>query len=171
MYTYSMQDDTQVFYGFPPVYNSDSKILILGSFPSVKSREVSFYYGNKQNRFWKTLSEFYGGSIETVEDKKRLCIANGIALWDIVESCRIQGSMDADIRDYKLVDLSQILSKCGIVKILCNGQKAYQLTKSCYYGDVPVIKMPSTSPANVSFNKGIWFENLQLKKGVNYAEN
>ena len=158
-----MQDDTRIYHGFPPLYNADSKILILGSFPSVKSREVSFYYGNKQNRFWKILQEFYGGSVQTVEDKKNLCLTNGIALWDIVASCKIKGSMDSDIRDYELVDLYKVLTECGIVKILCNGQKAYQLTTSVYNGEIPVIKLPSTSPANVSFNKDIWFESLQLK--------
>lgn len=156
-----MQNKEQIFYGFPPLYDANSRILILGSFPSIKSREAAFYYGNKQNRFWKTLAEFYGTNAETVEDKKRLCLSNGIALWDIVKSCRINGSLDADIRDYKLVDLSQILHGSGIVKILCNGSKAYQLTQSCYKGDIPLIKMPSTSPANVSFNKEIWFDNLK----------
>ena len=157
-----MQDEAQIFYGFPPLFDNNSKILVLGSFPSVKSREVSFYYGNKQNRFWKTLSEYYGMAADTVEDKKKLCLSNAIALWDIVDSCRIVGSMDADIRDYTLVDLDRVLSRAPIVKILCNGVKAYQLTRSCYNGALPVIKMPYTSPANVSFNKRIWFDNLYL---------
>ncbi len=157
-----MQDEAQIFYGFPPLFDNNSKILVLGSFPSVKSREVSFYYGNKQNRFWKTLSEYYGMAADTVEDKKKLCLSNAIALWDIVDSCRIVGSMDADIRDYTLVDLDRVLGLAPIVKILCNGVKAYQLTRSCYNGALPVIKMPSTSPANVSFNKRIWFDNLYL---------
>lgn len=157
-----MQDEAQIFYGFPPLFDNNSKILVLGSFPSVKSREVSFYYGNKQNRFWKTLSDYYGMAADTVEDKKKLCLSNAIALWDIVDSCRIVGSMDADIRAYTLVDLDRVLSRAPIVKILCNGVKAYQLTRSCYNGALPVIKMPSTSPANVSFNKRIWFDNLYL---------
>lgn len=149
-----------VYNGFPPVYDGDSKILILGSFPSVKSRKVNFYYGNKQNRFWKTLEEFYGETVETVDDKKSLCLRRGIALWDIVISCEIKGSMDADITNYVLADLTEILQKCKIVKILCNGAKAYELTKSVYGGDIPVYKLPSTSPANVSFNKQKWFEQL-----------
>lgn len=149
-----------VYNGFPPVYDGDSKILILGSFPSVKSRKVNFYYGNKQNRFWKTLKEFYGEAVETVDDKKSLCLRRGIALWDIVVSCEIKGSMDADITNYVLADLTEILQKCKIVKILCNGAKAYELTKSVYGGDIPVYKLPSTSPANVSFSKQKWFEQL-----------
>lgn len=155
-----MINNERIYYGFEPVFDSDSKILILGSFPSVKSREQAFYYGNKQNRFWKVLREFYNCQAETVEEKIRLCLSNRIALWDIVASCEIVGSMDADITNYTLVDLSQVLSRCSITKILCNGLKAYQLTTSVYRGDIPVIKMPSTSPANVRFDKTIWFDNL-----------
>ena len=155
-----MQSNERKFCGFDPVFDCNSKILILGSFPSVKSREQAFYYGNKQNRFWKILSEFYGCAVETVEDKIRLCLDNGVALWDIVASCFIKGSMDSDIKDYELADLSLVLSNCSIVKILCNGDKAYQLTKRAYKGDLPVVKLPSTSPANVRFDKTIWFDNL-----------
>lgn len=155
-----MQSDERKFCGFSPVFDDDSRILVLGSFPSVKSREQAFYYGNKQNRFWKVLSEFYGAKADTIDDKIKLCLNNRIALWDIVASCRIQGSMDSDIKDYELADLSVVLDKCSIVKILCNGDKAYRLTKSVYDGDVPVVKLPSTSPANVRFDKEIWFKNL-----------
>lgn len=157
-----MQQGNQVFCGFEPVFDENSKILILGSFPSVKSREENFYYANKQNRFWKILAEFYNSEVTDIESKKRLCYGNNIALWDIVESCQIKGSMDTDIKNYVLVDLSVILKKARITKILCNGTKSYELTKSCYNGTVPVLKMPSTSPANVSFNKEIWFDNLRL---------
>lgn len=158
-----MQNAECKFCGFDPIFNANSRILILGSFPSVKSREQSFYYGNKQNRFWKTLSEFYGMTAETVDDKLRLCLNNGVALWDIVTVCSIKGSMDSDIKDYQLADLSVVLDNCAIVKILCNGDKAYQLTKRAYNGAVPIVKLPSTSPANVRFDKTIWFKNLALK--------
>ena len=104
--------------------------------------------------------------METVEDKIQLCLRNRVALWDIVASCTIKGSMDTDIKNYVLVDLSRVLNKCNIVKILCNGDKAYQLTKSAYDGDIPVLKMPSTSSANVRFNKTIWFDNLRLDKEI-----
>lgn len=157
-----MVNNKRIYCGFAPVFDGNSQILILGSFPSVKSREQAFYYGNKQNRFWTVLSEFYGYSVNSVADKISLCLDNGIALWDIVASCEIVGSMDSDIKNYKLVDLSQVLDKCNITKILCNGSKAYDLTKTAYGGNVPVIKMPSTSPANVRFDKQIWFDNLQV---------
>lgn len=162
-----MQDCEQVLYGFEPVFDGNSTILILGSFPSVKSREQAFYYGNKHNRFWAMLGEFYNCPVNSVADKISLCLHNGIALWDIVASCTIKGSMDTDIRNYTLVDLSQVLSKCGITKILCNGAKAYELTMSAYEGNIPVIKLPSTSPANVRFDKAVWFDNLQccINKG------
>lgn len=158
-----MLNDERIYCGFEPVFDGNSKILILGSFPSVKSREQAFYYGNKQNRFWAILSEFYNCPVNSVADKKSLCLRNGIALWDIVASCSIVGSLDSDIRDYKLVDLSQVLNKCNVTKILCNGAKAYQLTESAYSGGVPVVKMPSTSPANVRFEKQVWFDNLKVE--------
>ena len=164
LYTCVMQNDAIKYYGFDPVFDGNSRVLILGSFPSVKSREQAFYYGNKQNRFWRILSEFYGGAVETVEDKTALCLTNGVGLWDIVTSCNIVGSLDSDIKDYALADLSAVLNGCDIVKILCNGAKAYQLTKRAYDGKIPVVKLPSTSSANIRFDKTVWFDNLRLDK-------
>ena len=90
--------------GFTPVFNEYSKVLILGSFPSVKSREISFYYGNKQNRFWRMICGFFKEEIpESVEDKMSFLLRNGIALWDMVDSCEIEGSADASIKNAKLV--------------------------------------------------------------------
>ena len=149
-----------IFKGFPPVFDKNSKVLILGSFPSVKSRAAEFYYGNKQNRFWKTLYEFLGESANTVEEKKALCLKRGVAIWDIVDSCEIKGSSDSDIKNYKLVDLNEVLDNSDIKKILCNGTKAYELTMSVYNGGVETVKMPSTSPANVRFDKGVWLDEL-----------
>ena len=150
------------FYGFEPVFDSRSRVLILGSFPSVKSRETEFYYGNKQNRFWPTLCEAFGEQIvETVEDKKHLCLSHGVALWDIVASCEIKGSMDADITNYELVDIERVLNSCHVEKILCNGATSYKLTKSVYSGEIPVYKLPSTSSANVRFDKRTWLEHLK----------
>ena len=148
--------------GFEPVFDGNSRVLILGSFPSVKSRQAEFYYGNRQNRFWKVLGEAFGESEpSTVEDKIQLCLRHNVALWDIVASCRITGSMDADIRDYELVDLQKVLGKSKIEKILCNGATSYRLTVSAYDGNLPVYKLPSTSPANVRFVKDVWLKNLR----------
>ena len=149
-------------YGFLPVFDSNSRVLILGSFPSVKSRETDFYYGNKQNRFWSTLCQAFGElPVSTVDEKKQLCVNNGVALWDIVESCEIRGSMDADITNYTLVDLNRVLENCKIAKILCNGVTAYKFTKSVYSGEIPVYKLSSTSPANPRFNKDEWIYHLK----------
>ena len=147
--------------GFEPIFDGNSRVLILGSFPGVKSRQSEFYYGNKQNKFWKVLSEAFGENQPlTIEDKIRLCLERNVALWDIVASCRITGSMDADIKDYELVDLQRVLQQSKIEKILCNGATSYNLTKSVYDGDLPVIKLPSTSPANVRFDKAAWLNHL-----------
>lgn len=112
------------------------------------------------------LSEFYGGAIETIEDKIKLCLTNRVALWDIVTSCAIKGSMDSDIKNYELADLSVVLDHSCIVKILCNGDKAYQLTNKAYNGNIPVVKLPSTSPANVRFDKAVWFNNLKINEDI-----
>lgn len=148
-----------IYQGFPPLFDGQSKVLILGSFPSVKSRQTQFYYGNAQNRFWKTLCEFFGETVQSIDDKKALCLRHNVALWDIVKSCEIKGSMDVDIKNFELVDLGEVLSKSAITKILCNGAKAYELTVKSFDA-LPVVKMPSTSPANVSFDKQKWFDEL-----------
>lgn len=144
------------------MFDGNSKILVLGSFPSVKSRKQQFYYGNSQNRFWKTLNKAFGRNAQSVEEKKQLCLEKGIALWDIVLSCEIEGSMDASIKNYTLANLDEILNRCRVEKILCNGAKAYQLAASVYRGSLPLKKMPSTSPANVSFDENVWLEELKL---------
>ena len=149
-------------HGFAPIFDGNSTVLILGSFPSVKSRQAEFYYGNKQNRFWRVLSEAFGESQpQTVEDKIQLCLKHNVALWDVVASCRITGSMDADIKDYELVDLQQVLTHSKIEKILCNGATSYKLTKTAYCGNLPVYKLPSTSPANVRFDQAAWLALLR----------
>ena len=150
------------FHGFEPIFDGNSRVLILGSFPSVKSRQAEFYYSNKRNRFWKVLSEAFGeNEPQTVEEKINLCLKHNVALWDIVGSCRITGSMDAAIKDYELVDLQQVLRQSKVEKILCNGAKSYKLTKASYSGNLPVCKLPSTSPANVRFDKSVWLNHLR----------
>ena len=148
--------------GFAPVYNESSRLLILGSFPSVKSREIGFYYGNKQNRFWKTVCGFFGEEIpSTVEGKKEFLFRRRIALWDVATSCQIKGSSDASIKNAELADLSEILSKAKIDKILLNGALAFRLFTDQYAElSVPYKKMPSTSPANPRFDAKVWEEEL-----------
>ena len=148
--------------GFAPVYNESSRLLILGSFPSVKSREIGFYYGNKQNRFWKMVCGFFREEIPTTtEGKKEFLFRHRIALWDVATSCQIKGSSDASLKNAELADLSEILSKAKIDKILLNGALAFRLFTDQYAElSVPYKKMPSTSPANPRFDAKVWEEEL-----------
>ena len=149
--------------GFQPIYDENSRILILGSFPSVKSREIDFYYGNKQNRFWKTVCSFFGEEIPiSVEDKKLFLQRNKIALWDVVMSCEIEGSADVSIKNAEIADIPFVLQHSKIEKILLNGTLAYNLFVDNFGVNmhIPYIKMPSTSPANPRFNAEIWRKEL-----------
>lgn len=148
--------------GFEPVFDENSRVLILGSFPSVKSRQVRFYYGNKQNRFWKTVCGFFGEEVpETVEAKKEFLHRRKIALWDMVTECEIEGSADADVKNASVADLNIVLKAAPIEKILLNGTLSYHLFSSRYADvGIPYFKMPSTSPANPRFDAEIWKEKL-----------
>ncbi|MBH1940725.1 DNA-deoxyinosine glycosylase [Mobilitalea sibirica] len=140
---------------FPPIYDSKSKVLILGTFPSVKSREGEFYYHHPQNRFWKVLSEICRDSLpDTIEEKKQLLLRNGIAVWDVIKSCEITGSADSSIKNVTVNDLEDILSYAEIRQIYANGSKAYQLYMKYIYPEIKreIIKLPSTSPANASYS-------------------
>ena len=154
--------DTQRKYGFAPVYNANSKVLILGSFPSVKSRQIDFYYGNKQNRFWKMICGMFGEEIPTTtESKKEFLYRRQVALWDMVTSCEIDGSADATVRNAEIADLNEILQMAKIEKILLNGALAYHLFVQEYaHLPIPYIKMPSTSPANPRYSEEIWKKEL-----------
>lgn len=145
---------THVTHTFGPVFDEASRVLILGSFPSVKSRENQFYYGHPQNRFWKMLAGIFEEKVpDTIEEKKKILLNNRIALWDVIESCEIEGSSDSSIRNVVANDMNFILQQAPIEKILCNGGKAYELfLRYCsapWYP--PVAKMPSTSPANAAW--------------------
>lgn len=147
----AMTDYRHVEHTFGPVYDSESRILILGSFPSVKSREINFYYGHRQNRFWKLLSLLFN---EDIKDKKTFLLKHHIALFDVIESCDIIGSSDSSIRNVKPNDLNIILNNSKIETIYLNGSKAYELyNKYCKDSyDIEAIKLPSTSPANAAYS-------------------
>ena len=138
----------------PPVYNAESRILILGSFPSVKSREAKFFYGHPQNRFWKVTSAIFGERTpDTITEKTAFLLRNRIAVWDVIASCEIAGSSDSSIRNVVPNDLSIILQSAQIRQIYVNGGTAAR-----YYQkyQLPVTKMqavtlPSTSPANAAW--------------------
>lgn len=111
-----------IYKGFLPFFDENSEILILGSFPSVISRETNFYYGNKQNRFWKILSEAFGEPApETIGEKQALLKNHKIALWDVVTECEITGSLDSTIKNYKVADLRQVLDNANVKTIILNG--------------------------------------------------
>ncbi len=140
---------------FGPVYDANSKILILGSFPSVRSREANFYYGNSQNRFWKLMALLFDEEVPaTVEDKKILLLRNGIALWDVVSECDILGSRDSSICNVIPTNLNQILREAEIQIIICNGGTAYKLYNIyCEpHTGREAVKCPSTSPTNAMFS-------------------
>jgi hypoxanthine-DNA glycosylase len=152
----------QIKMGFPPIFDSESRVLILGSFPSVKSREISFYYGHKQNRFWKMLCGYFQEEIpQTIEEKKEFLYRNKIALWDIATECEVRGSSDASIKNAKIADLQPIFHTANIEKVLLNGTLSYDLFLSKYENiNVSYQKMSSTSPANPRYDKGIWWNAL-----------
>lgn len=135
----------------PPIFDKNSKVLILGSFPSVKSREAQFYYGNPQNRFWRVLAEIFGCEIpRTNAEKEAFLLNNNIALWDVIACCDIDGSDDATIRNVIPNDLRIIIETAGIKQIFANGGTADKLYRK--YCDsqigIPAVRLPSTSPAN-----------------------
>lgn len=153
-----------VTHTFGPVYDRDSKILILGSMPSVKSREQQFYYGHPQNRFWKVLSAvFKEPEPDTIAEKKAFLLRNNVALWDVIASCDIIGSSDSSIRNVQANDMNIILSTADIRTVYFNGGKAHELfMKYCgsyiqkdTHGNKPkLVKLPSTSPANAAWSLG-----------------
>ncbi len=138
-----------------PVYDAHSKVLILGSFPSVKSREQQFFYGHKQNRFWRVLAQVLECETPTnIQQKKAMLIGNHIAVWDVIASCEITGSSDASIRDVTPNDLTCILSGADIQAIYTNGGKAHQLYQKYLYPTTgrEAYLLPSTSPANAGYS-------------------
>ncbi len=138
-----------------PIYNKDSRILILGSFPSVKSREAQFFYHHPQNRFWKVLTNIYQhDELIMIEDKKTFLLENHIAVWDVIESCDIKGSSDSSIENVKVNDITRILNSAHIQAIYTNGKKSHQMYQK-YLLDITHIDdicLPSTSSANASYN-------------------
>lgn len=144
-----------IIHPIPPLYSSDSRILILGSFPSVKSREAAFFYGHPQNRFWRIAAALFEEELpQTVEEKHALLVRNHIAAWDVIHSCTIKGASDSSITDVVVNDLRPILEAADIRQIFVNGKTAYRYYRK-YTEPVigrPAICLPSTSPANAAFS-------------------
>ncbi len=147
-----MKNDKQILiHTIDPVFDEHSRILILGSFPSVKSRESGFFYGHPQNRFWKVSAAVFEDDVPvTIEEKKAFLLKHQIAVWDVIRKCKIKGSSDASIEDVEVNDLSRILKHANIAMFCVNGKTAEKLylkyMKDIYQRDC--IVLPSTSPAN-----------------------
>lgn len=145
----------KIVHPIPPVFDENSQVLILGSFPSVKSRQTAFFYGHPQNRFWKVLAKVFSEEVpETVPQKKEFLLKNRVALWDVIGSCEIEGSSDASIRNVTVNDLNLILAKADIKRICVNGKTAYRYYQKYTQPLIgrEAVCLPSTSPANAAWD-------------------
>ncbi|MBQ7128665.1 MAG: DNA-deoxyinosine glycosylase [Clostridia bacterium] len=136
-------------------FDKNSKILILGSFPSVKSREQGFFYGHKQNRFWKVVSAVLElPTPQNIDEKKKFLLSNNIALWDVIATCDIKGSADSSIKDVIPNDINKITNFCNINMIFTNGKTAYKLYSKYIFqkNNFKAVCLPSTSPANARYS-------------------
>ena len=150
-----MSEYQYVEHEFAPVYNEESQVLVLGSLPSVKSREQGFYYGHPRNRFWKVVAAVLGVPEPlTIEEKKRMLLAGHVAVYDVIRACEIIGSSDSSISNVTPTDLSKVLSTAPIRQIYANGATAAKLYHK-YQEKITgrdIITLPSTSPANAAFS-------------------
>ena len=139
---------------FDPVWSKSSRAIILGTWPSPKSRQQGFYYGHPQNRFWPLLARLTQSPVPTtIEEKKALILQNDLALWDVLESCTITGAADSSIKNPVPVALAELVQKTSIEAVLCNGAKAFDLYSRFLQKEtgIKAVKLPSTSPANAAF--------------------
>ena len=160
-----MAEYEHVKHTFEPVYDDNSKILILGSLPSVKSREQGFYYGHPQNRFWKVLARLLEWEEpQSIEEKKEMLLGNQIAIWDVLESCDIQGSSDSSIKNPVAADIPGLLEKTKIEKIYVNGTKAGKYYKKYLFPltGMEAVVLQSTSPLNCRYNLDKLLDNWKV---------
>lgn len=160
-----MGEYVHVKHEFEPIYDDKSVILILGTLPSVKSRESSFYYGHPQNRFWKLLAALFDEELPTsIEEKKALLYRNRVAVWDVVESCDIVGSSDNSIKNVIPADIAGLLTKSNIKAVFANGSLAKKLYDqyALPLTGVEAMKLPSTSPANAQYNLEKLIKNWEI---------
>lgn len=139
-----------------PIYNEKSKILILGSFPSVKSREECFFYAHPANRFWRVIAKICGEGVpKTIEEKTRLILGNNFAVWDVIHSCEIVGSSDSSIKNVQPNDLTMLIKNSEIKHIFVNGKKAEALYNKYLREQTGIdgVVLPSTSPANAAWSE------------------
>lgn len=143
------------YHNIPPLYDVDSEILILGSFPSVKSREAEFFYHHPQNRYWKVMAAVLNCKVpETIDEKKRMILTHRIAMWDVIASCEIAGSSDSSIKQVVPNDIGRLLRETAIEKIYTNGATAHKYYQKYAKKTTGLedIQLPSTSPANAAWS-------------------
>ncbi len=141
------------YHNIEPVYDRESRILILGSFPSVKSRQAQFFYHHEQNRFWKVLAHIFTEELPlTIEEKKTFLHRHHIALWDVIASCEVKGSSDASIKAVKVNDLDRIINEAKIHHIYTNGNLSDRYFHQYFHYSLPCTKLPSTSSANARYS-------------------
>lgn len=151
----------EVVHPFPPVVGPESRTLILGSFPSVRSREEGFFYGHPRNRFWPMLAAIYHEETPlTIPERRSLILRHGLALWDVIASCRIEGSSDASVRDAVPVDIARVTAVAPIERVICNGALAARLYAQHLQPILhkPALALPSTSPANAAWSLALLTE-------------
>lgn len=144
-----------ISHGFDPVFDERSRVLVLGSFPSVLSRRNDFYYGNPQNRFWRVMARCLGEPCpQAIPEKRAMLLAHGVALWDVIASCDIKGSNDASIRNVRPVDLEHVARTARLEAVICNGATAGRLYRRWLEPQTGMAAtvLPSTSPANAAWN-------------------
>ena len=151
-----MRDYEHIIHPFEPLFDENAEILILGSLPSVKSREQGFFYGHKQNRFWRLMARLYGEpepAYDDIEAKKAIILNNHIALWDSIYSCDIIGSSDSSIKNVAPTDLKRVVEQSHVRRVYCNGStsgKYYEKYHEARLG-IRAVTLPSTSPANAAW--------------------
>lgn len=164
-----MSETKNIIHPFPPLYDENSKILILGSFPSVKSREAMFFYGHPQNRFWRVIAALYGEETpRNIDEKKRLILSHNLALWDSIQSCTITGSSDSSVKDVVPNDLSLITGNSRVDRVFCNGALSHKMYMKFIFPltNIKAVKLPSTSPANAAYSLDRLIEEWKVIKNV-----
>lgn len=157
----------RIIHPFEALYNENSKVLILGSFPSVKSREVSFFYGHPRNRFWKVIPALFGEEEPvTIEKKKELILRRNLALWDSIHSCEITGSSDSSVKNVVPNDISKIIGNSKVSKVFCNGALSHKMYMKYIFPDTKIeaVKLPCTSPANAAYSLDKLIEEWKIIK-------
>lgn len=156
----------KVIHNIKPIYNKNSKILILGSMPSVKSREEKFYYAHKTNKFWKIINILFNVNLNTVEEKMKFLIENNIAIWDTIKSCEIKGSKDSSIKNIKVNNIQKIIKNSNIKHIFCIGNTSYNVFVKNIKTSIPITKLPSTSSANAKYKIDDLVKKFKLIKEI-----